>query len=131
MVVVSVSVVARETGSDYCGNGEIDHVSTGPGRMTRLLADDAVSLMVMVEKARDSVASAMVTCSGNVSVGEMLQRMYTTGETGEETMEATIEDALEISAAKTATARTGMGTEGAKTADAEIEGARTEDVRSD
>lgn len=73
-MVVSVNVAAREVDSVYCGNGEIDCESKGLGRMTPLLADGAVGLMVMVEKTRDSVATtAIVTRTGSVSVEEKLQ----------------------------------------------------------
>lgn len=139
-----MNVAAGKMGSVCCRNGEIDRVSTELGKMTPLLADDAVCLMVMVEEKRDGVTmTAVVARSGSVSMEELLQWMHTTGETGEEAMEETeetMEDALETSAIKTVTARTGVGTEdtgteGAKVADAEIdatiEGVETEDVWSD
>ena len=61
MVVVSVGVVMGEMGSVYCGNGEIDRVSKGLGRMILLAAGDAVDLIVvMVEKARDGIATTAI-----------------------------------------------------------------------
>ena len=62
----------------------------------------------MVKETRD-VVMATGNGSRNISVGELLQWMHTTGEMGEKTIEASMEDALGTPAAKSVTARTGSG----------------------
>jgi len=53
--------VIGEIGLVYCGNGEINYILKGLGRVIFFVAGDAVDLIVViVEKARDGIATTAI-----------------------------------------------------------------------